>query len=106
LAFCLLSNPYIFPFQKSQYQTEVHHIDGKGQDSGVVYSEMQDHESEMERMVDQKRKDLYYPRGSSYAMDTGGRLQNLRESCSLEKVRQYHRDFYHLNNMVWRLKYK
>jgi Zn-dependent M16 (insulinase) family peptidase len=66
----------------------------------LFYSEMQDHESEMERMIDQQRKNLFYPKGSSYAADTGGRLKNLRESCSLEKVRQYHRQFYHPNNLV------
>lgn len=32
--------------------TEVHHINGKGEDAGVVYSEMQDHESEMENILD------------------------------------------------------
>ncbi|CAD6190284.1 unnamed protein product [Caenorhabditis auriculariae] len=82
-----LLTPMLTP---SQFATEVHHIDGKGDDAGVVYSEMQDHESEMESIMDRKAKKLLYPQGHPYAVDTGGRLKNLRESCSLEKVRNYH----------------
>lgn len=84
----------------SQFATEVHHIDGKGDDAGVVYCEMQDHESEMDSIIDRKIKDLTYPRNNPYAVDTGGRLKNLRESCNLEKVRAYHKKFYHLSNMI------
>ncbi|CAI5445347.1 unnamed protein product [Caenorhabditis angaria] len=84
----------------SQFATEVHHIDGKGNDAGVVYSEMQDHESEMESIMDRKTKEMIYPPGNPYSIDTGGRLKNLRDSCSLEKVRNYHKKYYHLSNMV------
>uniref|UniRef100_A0A915MEI2 P-loop containing nucleoside triphosphate hydrolase protein n=1 Tax=Meloidogyne javanica TaxID=6303 RepID=A0A915MEI2_MELJA len=55
----------------SQYLTEVHHIDGSGADSGVVYSEMQDLENDMEIIVDRKRKQLFYPSNSSYAVSAG-----------------------------------
>lgn len=41
--------------------TEVHHINGRGEDAGVVYSEMQEHESEMNNIVNWKRKELFYP---------------------------------------------
>lgn len=41
--------------------TEVHHINGKGEDAGVVYSEMQEYESEMNNIVSWKRKELFYP---------------------------------------------
>lgn len=84
----------------SQFATEVHHITGEGNDAGVVYSEMQDHESEMESIMDRKTKEVIYPPFNPYAVDTGGRLKNLRESCTLEKVRDYHKKFYHLSNMV------
>uniref|UniRef100_A0A8R1EC19 Peptidase_M16_C domain-containing protein n=1 Tax=Caenorhabditis japonica TaxID=281687 RepID=A0A8R1EC19_CAEJA len=84
----------------SQFATEVHHITGEGNDAGVVYSEMQDHESEMESIMDRKTKEVIYPPFNPYAVDTGGRLKNLRESCNLEKVRDYHKKFYHLSNMV------
>ncbi|ULT99400.1 hypothetical protein L3Y34_000613 [Caenorhabditis briggsae] len=84
----------------SQFATEVHHITGEGNDAGVVYSEMQDHESEMESIMDRKTKEVIYPQHNPYAVDTGGRLKNLRESCSLQKVQDYHKKFYHLSNMV------
>uniref|UniRef100_A0A915LEP4 p-glycoprotein n=1 Tax=Meloidogyne javanica TaxID=6303 RepID=A0A915LEP4_MELJA len=69
----------------SQYLTEVHHIDGSGADSGVVYSEMQDLENDMEIIVDRKRKQLFYPSNSSYAVSAGGRLEELRTQCSAER---------------------
>jgi hypothetical protein len=34
----------------------VHHVTGDGDDAGVVYSEMQDYESEMENIVGWKLK--------------------------------------------------
>jgi len=68
--------------QDAQYLTEVHHVDGSGADSGVVYSEMQDLENDMEIIVDRKRKQLFYPPGSSYAVSTGSRLEELRTQCS------------------------
>lgn len=80
--------------------TEVHHINGEGEDAGVVYSEMQDHESEMESIVNCKLKELMYPEQCSYRVNTGGRLSNLRNSCSNEKVRDYHKKYYHLKNML------
>uniref|UniRef100_A0A914HDR4 Peptidase M16 C-terminal domain-containing protein n=1 Tax=Globodera rostochiensis TaxID=31243 RepID=A0A914HDR4_GLORO len=84
---------------QSQYMTEVHHINGSGHDSGVVYSEMQDRESGMETMVDRKRKQLFYPKGSSYAAVVGGALSDIRHICSLERVRAFHNNFYHLSNL-------
>uniref|UniRef100_A0A0M3IJ63 Peptidase_M16_C domain-containing protein n=1 Tax=Ascaris lumbricoides TaxID=6252 RepID=A0A0M3IJ63_ASCLU len=85
---------------KEQFITEVHHINGNGEDAGVVYSEMQDHESDMENIVSRKRKELFYPEGSPYRVETGGRLPNLRTSCCNEKIREFHSQFYHLNNMM------
>lgn len=43
----------------------MHHINGNGEDAGVVYSEMQDHESDMENIVSRKRKELFYPEGEA-----------------------------------------
>ncbi|EYC00286.1 hypothetical protein Y032_0116g539 [Ancylostoma ceylanicum] len=84
----------------SQFATEVHHINGKGEDAGVVYSEMQDHESEMSCIMDRKKKEILYPPNNSYRVDTGGRLKNLRETCTADRVRDFHKKFYHLSNMM------
>ncbi|KAK5966566.1 hypothetical protein GCK32_016919, partial [Trichostrongylus colubriformis] len=54
---------------QSQFATEVHHINGKGEDAGVVYSEMQDRESEMSSIMDRR-------------------------------VRNFHKKYYHLSNMM------
>ncbi|CAB3402178.1 unnamed protein product [Caenorhabditis bovis] len=92
-----LLNPML---TESQFTTEVHHIDGEGNDAGVVYSEMQGAESDMQEIIVRKAKQMIYPCGHPYAVDTGGRLKNLRESCTIEKVRAYHKKYYHLSNMV------
>ncbi|VDK53464.1 unnamed protein product, partial [Anisakis simplex] len=86
--------------KNEQYITEVHHINGNGEDAGVVYSEMQDHESDMQEIVSRHRKELFYPEGCSYRVETGGRLPNLRSSCCNDKVREFHSKFYHLSNMM------
>ncbi|VDN88724.1 unnamed protein product [Brugia pahangi] len=79
--------------------TEVHHINGKGENAGVVYSEMQEYESEMSNIVSWKRKELFYPEYNPYRVETGGRLAALRKTCNMEKIRRYHHDFYHISNM-------
>ncbi|CAI4230421.1 unnamed protein product [Auanema sp. JU1783] len=84
----------------SQFTTEVHHINGEGINAGVVYSEMQDYESEMEDMMLKKQKELMYPAGNAYRADAYGRLKNLRDSCTNVKVRAFHEKFYHLSNMM------
>lgn len=53
-----------------------------------------------ESMVHRKMQELVYGVGSPYGVNTGGRLLNLRTSCSNEKVREYHRQNYHLKNML------
>uniref|UniRef100_A0A0K0F9K0 Presequence protease, mitochondrial (inferred by orthology to a human protein) n=1 Tax=Strongyloides venezuelensis TaxID=75913 RepID=A0A0K0F9K0_STRVS len=84
----------------SQYMTEVHHINGRGEDAGVVYSEMQDYESDMDDIVDRKLKVLLFGEGHSFSANTGGKLSAIREECSHQKVTDFHRQFYNLKNMV------
>ena len=40
-----------------------------------------------------------YP-NSGYYSETGGYLKNLRDSTSIEKVREYHEKFYRTENLV------
>ena len=44
--------------------------------------------------------DELYPGNSSYKVQTGGKLKNLRERTDIQKVRQYHKEFYRPENMV------
>ena len=82
------------------YITEIHHIDGDGKDAGVLYREMQPKEMDTDEIVNRERKELFYQAGSSYAVETGGRLKDIREVCTLERLKKYHEKYYHLNNMV------
>ena len=40
-----------------------------------------------------------FPGNNSYTSQTGGKLSNLRESTTIEKVREYHRKFYRPENL-------
>ena len=40
-----------------------------------------------------------YPGNSSYTVQTGGKLKDLRESTTIEKVKNYHKKYYRPDNM-------
>ncbi|XP_033325130.2 uncharacterized protein C05D11.1 [Megalopta genalis] len=84
----------------SAYVTEVHHIDGKGEDAGVVYCEMQGVEQTGESLVYTELSRAIFPGHCGYKSITGGALKNLRESTNNEKVKQYHKDFYRPENLT------
>uniref|UniRef100_A0A1I7Z7F5 Peptidase_M16 domain-containing protein n=1 Tax=Steinernema glaseri TaxID=37863 RepID=A0A1I7Z7F5_9BILA len=56
----------------AQFMTEVHHVNGKGEDAGVVYSEMQNFESDMGALVRWARQKAMYPPGSGYSVEADG----------------------------------
>lgn len=69
----------LFPtLKESQFITEVHHINGDGNDGGVVYCEMQEHESKPKELVRWSLVERLFDRSSGYASETGGRLLNLQ----------------------------
>jgi Zn-dependent M16 (insulinase) family peptidase len=63
---------------KAGFITEVHHIDPKGADSGVVYSEMQGRENTSGDLMELRRQRLLNPPGSAYRSETGGLMEALR----------------------------
>eukprot|EP00026_Physarum_polycephalum_P001754 Phypoly_transcript_01756.p1 GENE.Phypoly_transcript_01756~~Phypoly_transcript_01756.p1 ORF type:complete len:1003 (+),score=143.28 Phypoly_transcript_01756:138-3011(+) len=79
--------------------TEVQHINGEGSNAGVVYCEMQAVENTRRSIVTNKLNSLLYPGNSGYKSVTGGRLLNLR-SLTVETIRNYHRDYYRVDNLV------
>ncbi|XP_072172090.1 uncharacterized protein C05D11.1-like [Diadema setosum] len=81
------------------YITEVHHINGEGENAGVVYCEMQARENSGESRCHLTMLRRMYPGHCGYKSETGGIMANLRDSTSNEKVRQYHRDFYRPDNL-------
>lgn len=80
---------YILYFSYSKdgaFLTEVHHINGEGEDAGVVYCEMQAREnSDISRCFRAMARALY-PGHCGYKSEVGGLMKNLRESTTNEKV--------------------
>ena len=72
--------------QESAYVTEVHHVNGEGDDAGVVYCEMQARENTGESLTHLALLREMYPGKCGYQSETGGILANLRDSTSHKKV--------------------
>ncbi len=78
--------------------TEVHHIDGEGNDAGVVYSEMQGVQNTADELIELKAKRIIYPEKSGFRYETGGMLEQLRE-LPAERIRDFHRQMYQPKNL-------
>lgn len=90
----------LFPtLTDSAYNTEVHHINGEGEDAGVVYCEMQARENSGDSRCYLEMLRSMYPGKCGYKSETGGLVENLRNSTSNEKCREYHKQFYHAKNL-------
>ncbi|XP_013133610.1 PREDICTED: uncharacterized protein C05D11.1-like [Papilio polytes] len=79
--------------------TEVHHIDGDGEDAGVVYCEMQGRENSSYSRCELQLLRAMYP-DSGYSSETGGIMENLRTSTNNTKVRDFHKKFYRPENLT------
>ncbi|XP_073941538.1 uncharacterized protein C05D11.1-like [Choristoneura fumiferana] len=79
--------------------TEVHHVDGDGDDAGVVYCEMQGRENSADSRCELRLIRAAYP-NSGYSAETGGITKNLRESTNNTKVRDFHKKFYRPENLT------
>ncbi|KAI1477981.1 Metalloenzyme, LuxS/M16 peptidase-like protein [Daldinia eschscholtzii] len=78
--------------------TEVHHINGEGNDAGVVYSEMQGVQYTSTEIMDIKARRLLYPENVGFRYETGGMMENLRV-LTPERIRDFHREMYQPRNM-------
>ncbi|KAK0383782.1 hypothetical protein NLU13_9693 [Sarocladium strictum] len=78
--------------------TEVWHVDGEGNDAGVVYSEMQAVQSRSSEIMDLKARRLLYPENVGFRYETGGMTDALRV-LTPERIRQFHRDMYQPRNL-------
>ncbi|KAI9473757.1 MAG: Metalloenzyme, LuxS/M16 peptidase-like protein [Benjaminiella poitrasii] len=83
---------------ESGYYTEVHHINGEGEDAGVVYSEMQGCQNLGDDRLHLRMKRIMYPKTCGYRSETGGLMERLRE-LSVEKIRNYHQSYYRPDNL-------
>lgn len=78
--------------------TEVHHIDGTGNDAGVVYSEMQGVQNTQGELMNLRAKRLMFPEGNGFRYETGGMMEPLRV-LKADRIRQFHRDMYTPKNL-------
>ena len=78
--------------------TEVHHIDGTGNDAGVVYSEMQGVENTSGEIMNRRARELLYPPGNGFRSETGGMTKELR-SLTADRIRAFHREMYQPKNL-------
>ncbi|KAL1882995.1 hypothetical protein VTK73DRAFT_517 [Phialemonium thermophilum] len=79
--------------------TEVHHIDGEGNDAGVVYSEMQGVQYNSAELMDLRAKRLLYPENIGFRYETGGMMEALRV-LTPERIRKFHRAMYQPRNLA------
>lgn len=90
----------LFPtLTSSAYTTEIHHINADGENAGVVYCEMQARENTGESRCYLEMLRSMYPGKCGYKSEVGGILENLRTSTNNDKVRDYHKQFYHAKNL-------
>lgn len=80
------------------FTTEVYHINGKGEDAGVVYSEMQGRENGAMDLMSLRNQQLLYPATSAYRSETGGLMEALRV-LTVEQIREYHDYYYRPHNL-------
>ncbi|KAA8906288.1 Metalloenzyme, LuxS/M16 peptidase-like protein [Sphaerosporella brunnea] len=78
--------------------TEVHHINGEGQDAGVVYSEMQGVQNTQETLMNEKATKMLYPEGIGFRYETGGMMEALRV-LTADRIRQFHKEMYQPKNL-------
>ncbi|KAG8525481.1 uncharacterized protein KY384_009125 [Bacidia gigantensis] len=78
--------------------TEVHHVDGEGNDAGVVYSEMQALQNTAGELIDIKARRLLYPDDVGFRYETGGMLEPLRV-LTADRIRAFHKDMYQPKNL-------
>ncbi|KAK1835942.1 Metalloenzyme, LuxS/M16 peptidase-like protein [Podospora conica] len=79
--------------------TEVHHIDGEGNDAGVVYSEMQAVQYNSNELMDLRARRLLYPENVGFRYETGGMTEALR-LLTPERIREFHKAMYHPQNLA------
>ncbi|KAG8691866.1 hypothetical protein FRC11_007225 [Ceratobasidium sp. 423] len=82
----------------ADFVTEVHHINSKAEDAGVVYSEMQGRQNTAGDLMHHKMQTLFNPLGSAYRSETGGLMEALRV-LKVDQIRDYHKSYYVPHNL-------
>ncbi|KAF7584021.1 Peptidase M16 inactive domain family protein [Clavispora lusitaniae] len=78
--------------------TEVYHIDGKGKEKGVVFSEMQGIENQSWFLTYNELQKTLYAETSGYSSETGGLTSELRHLTN-DQIRDFHKAMYRPDNL-------
>ncbi|KAH7318215.1 Metalloenzyme, LuxS/M16 peptidase-like protein [Stachybotrys elegans] len=78
--------------------TEVWHVDGEGNDAGVVYSEMQDLQFRSSELMDIRARSHLYDTNIGFRYETGGMVSALRQ-LPHDRIRQFHKEMYQPRNL-------
>lgn len=78
--------------------TEVYHVDGEGNDAGVVYSEMQGVQNTQTSLMMDAGTKLVYPEGIGFRSETGGLMEPLRV-LTADRIREFHKEMYQPKNL-------
>jgi Zn-dependent M16 (insulinase) family peptidase len=75
------------------FVTEVYHVNGKGEEGGVVFAEMQGKEHTIERSLQRELNREINPPGSAYRSVTGGLINEIRK-LNIGRIREFHAKYY------------
>ncbi|EGC38852.1 hypothetical protein DICPUDRAFT_148428 [Dictyostelium purpureum] len=78
--------------------TEVHHINGKGENAGVVYCEMQERENKRISKIYSSIGEDLFTSPSGYKSETGGLMKDIR-NLKVETIRDFHKSYYRPDNV-------
>ncbi|KAJ1978808.1 hypothetical protein H4R35_001750 [Dimargaris xerosporica] len=82
-----------------QFVTEVYHVDGQGQEKGVVFSEMAAREmTEADLMCQAVREEVFGP-GCPYSYECGGFTKDIA-TLDNQLIQDYHRRYYAIHNLT------
>ncbi|OLL24900.1 hypothetical protein NEOLI_001494 [Neolecta irregularis DAH-3] len=89
----------LFPtLEESAFTTEVYHMNGSGEDAGVVFSEMQGRENTSVSLMAAANQRALYPEGNGYRSQTGGLMEALGKLDN-ETIRAFHKKAYVSRNL-------
>ncbi|XP_020299300.1 uncharacterized protein C05D11.1-like, partial [Pseudomyrmex gracilis] len=83
----------------SIYRRKIHHFDND-KHTGVLYCKQQKKEQTSSEIMTRTMFRALYPESCGYKYVIGGTTKNLRESTTLEKVKQFHEKFYRPENFT------
>ncbi|KAH6972549.1 Metalloenzyme, LuxS/M16 peptidase-like protein [Ilyonectria destructans] len=83
---------------EGRFATEVFHVNGEGNDAGVVYSAVQARQTRSRNIMEMKARRLLYPDNVGFRYDVTGVPEAVR-ALTPERIREFHQNMYHLGNL-------